>query len=115
MVQLTRGVEEVVKIVEVVGSKIFVQTTGPGDPAGRELYEIQGHPLANNSDSDSDSDRAKSTNLLGKPFKKSLALFNMRKQARVPCQYYEVKALENDGNVSFQSISAHLRQHGYEL
>ena len=86
MVQLTRGVEEVVKIVEVVGSKIFVQTTGPGDPAGRELYEIQGHPLANNSDSDSDSDRAK------RPFKKSLALFNMRKQARVPCQYYEVSS-----------------------
>ena len=92
MVQLTRGVEEVVKIVEVVGSKIFVQTTGPGDPAARELYEIQGHPLANNSDSDSDSDRAKSTNLLGNPFKKSLALFNMRKQARVPCQYYEVSS-----------------------
>ena len=89
MVQMTRGVEEVVKIVEVVGSKIFVQTTGPGDPAGRELYEIQGHPLANNS---SDSDRAKSTNLLGNPFKKSLALFNMRKQARVPCQYYEVSS-----------------------
>ena len=89
MVQLTRGVEEVVKIVEVVGSKIFVQTTGPGDPAARELYEIQGHPLANNS---SDSNRAKRPNLLGKPFKKSLALFNMRKQARVPCQYYEVSS-----------------------
>ena len=89
MDQMTRGVEEVVKIVEVVGSKIFVQTTGPEDPAGRELYEIQGHPLANNS---SDSDRAKSTNLLGNPFKKSLALFNIRKQARVPCQYYEVSS-----------------------
>ena len=83
MVQMTRGVEEVVKIVEVTGSKIFVQTTGPGDPAARELYEIQGHPLANNS---TDSDRAKT------PFKKSLALFNMRKQARVPCQYYEVSS-----------------------
>ena len=89
MFQLTRGVEEVVKIVEVVGLKIFVQTTGPGDPAGRELYEIQGHPLTNNS---SDSDRAKSTNLLGNPFKKSLALFTMRQQARVPCQYYEVSS-----------------------
>ena len=89
MVQLTSGVEEVVKIVEVVGSKIFVQTTGPGDPAGRELYEIQGHPLANNS---SDSNRAKRPNLLGKPFKKSLALFNMRQKARVPCQYYEVSS-----------------------
>ena len=89
MVQMTRGVEEVVKIVEVVGSKIFVQTTGPGDPAARELYEIQGHPLANNS---SDSNKAKSPNLLGKPFKKSLALFNMRHQARVPCQYYEVSS-----------------------
>ena len=82
MVQLTRGVEEVVKIVEVVGSKIFVQTTGPGDPAARELYEIEGHPSYN----------AKSPHWLGKPFKKSLALFDRRQQARVPCQYYEVSS-----------------------
>ena len=97
--QLSEGMKEVVRISVTSPTKIHVVTTGPGDPASRDWYEIdvgasvQDNPDKNDEQYPEDM-TLRNSNLLrnsdGFLMKKSLTNIGMGDSERKPCKYFEV-------------------------